>query len=177
MRVANASPLIHLARVSLLDVLREPRGSVEVLVPEVVLHEVLIGASRGPSARSMEYATEDWLRIVPTPQPHFDINLTRIDAGEIAVLSVALYTPGATVVLVLDDLLARTEAARLGIPVTGTLRLLLDAKKLGIIPSMRDPLQRLRDEGMRLPVSLKRIGNWGPADFSPQSAQRTRRDY
>jgi uncharacterized protein len=113
MRVVNASPLIHLARVSLLDVLREPRGSVEVSVPELVLHEVMRGLRRDPTARSIEAASHDWLQIVPTPQPHPDINQTRIDAGEIAVLSVALLVPGATVVL--DDLLARTEAERLGI--------------------------------------------------------------
>jgi uncharacterized protein len=148
MRVVNAAPLIHLARVSLLDVLREPRGSVEISVPAVVLDEVMRGVIRDPATRLVETATHDWLSIVPTPQAHPDINQTHIDVGEIAVLSIALRTPGLTVVL--DDLLARREAERLGIPRTGTLRLLLDAKTLGIIPSVRDPLQRLRDQGMRL---------------------------
>jgi predicted nucleic acid-binding protein len=42
------------------------------------------------------------------------------------------------------------EADRLGIPKTGTLRLLLDAKEFGIIPSVKTPLDRLRAQGMRL---------------------------
>jgi predicted nucleic acid-binding protein len=42
------------------------------------------------------------------------------------------------------------EADRLGIPMTGTLRLLLDAKEFGIIPSVRATVDRLRDYGMHL---------------------------
>lgn len=46
MRVVNASPLIHLARLSLLDLLREPRRSEEVVVPAIVFEEVMKGAKR-----------------------------------------------------------------------------------------------------------------------------------
>ena len=102
----------------------------------------------------VEQAARDWLIIVPTVPPHAGIDLGRIDAGEIAVLTVALATPGATVVL--DDLAARAEADRLGIPKIGTLRLLLDAKQLGIIPSVLTPLDRLREMGMCLSDSVYR---------------------
>jgi len=102
----------------------------------------------------VEQAARDWLTIVPTPPPHPGIDLGRIDAGEIAVLTLALATPGATVVL--DDLAARGEADRLGIPKIGTLRLLLDAKQLGIIPSVLTPLDRLHEMGMRLSDSVYR---------------------
>ncbi len=44
MRVFNASPLIHLARLSLLELLREPGQSGEVIVPSVVFDEVMRGA-------------------------------------------------------------------------------------------------------------------------------------
>ena len=52
----------------------------------------------------------------------------------------------------LDDLTAARapEADRLGIPKTGTLRLLIDAKRSGIIPSVRAPLDQLRARGMWL---------------------------
>jgi hypothetical protein len=101
MRVVNAQPLIHLARVSLLDLLREPGRSLEVVVPAVVFDEVMRGASRDPTANLVEAATHDWLKVVAKPLVHPDINQALIDAGEIAVLSVALFNPGATVVL--DD--------------------------------------------------------------------------
>ena len=148
MRVANASPLIHLARVSLLELLRGSDRNIAVTVPAVVLDEVLRGAWHDPTGGLVEAAARDWLSVVPTPTPHADINRTRIDSGEIAVLSIALLTPGSTVVL--DDRAARAEADRLGIPKTGTLRLLLEAKELRIIPSIRVPLDVLRARGMRL---------------------------
>ncbi len=148
MRVVNASPLIHLARVSLLELLRGPGQDVEVIVPAIVLEEVRRGAAYDPTAGLVEDAVRGWLAIVPTPEPHPDVNPARIDQGEIAVLSVALVSPGSTVVL--DDRAARAEADRLGIPKTGTLRLLLEAKELGIIPSVRAPLEILRARGMRL---------------------------
>jgi predicted nucleic acid-binding protein len=140
--------LIHLARVSLLDLLRGPDQSEEVIVPAIVLDEVRRGAQYDPTAGLVEDAVREWLAVVPTPGPHPDINPARIDDGEIAVLSVALVSPGSTVVL--DDRAARAEADRLGIPKIGTLRLLLEAKEHGIIPSVRDPLEILRARGMRL---------------------------
>jgi predicted nucleic acid-binding protein len=148
MRVVNASPLIHLARVSLLELLRGPNQGIAVTVPAVVLDEVVRGARHDPTGGLVEAAARDWLTLVPTPTPHPDINRARIDAGEIAVLSIARLAPGSTVVL--DDRAARAEADRLGIPKTGTLRLLLEAKEVGIIPSVRVPLEVLRARGMRL---------------------------
>jgi uncharacterized protein len=148
MRVVNASPLFHLARVSLLELLRGPNQGIAVTGPAIVLDEVVRGAQHDPTAGLVEAAARDWLTVVPTPTPHPDINRARIDAGEIAVLSVARLAHGSTVVL--DDRAARAEADRLGIPKTGTLRLLLEAKELGIIPSVRVPLEVLRARGMRL---------------------------
>jgi predicted nucleic acid-binding protein len=114
MRVVNASPLIHLARVSLLDLLRMPGLDVPVVVPFIVFQEVLRGARHDPSVGLVEQAARDWLTIVPECPPHPGIDLERIDAGEVAVLTVALANPGATVVL--DDLAARGEAIDWGSP-------------------------------------------------------------
>ena len=125
MRVVNASPLIHLARVSLLEWLRGPGQDDEVLVPAVVLDEVLRGAGHDPTAGLVEAAARDWLTVVPTPILHPDINPARIDE-EIAVLSIARLTPGSTVVL--DDQAARRKPFVSRSPKTGTLRLLLEAK-------------------------------------------------
>ena len=72
--------------------------------------------------------------------------------------TVAMANPGATVVL--DDLAARGEADRLGIPKIGTLRLLLDAKQLGIIPSILTPLDRLREMVGRKCVGNRFRANW-----------------
>jgi len=74
MRVVNASPLIHLARVSLLELLRGADGGIEVTVPAIVLDEVARGARHDPTGGLVEAAARDWLTVVPTPTPHPDIN-------------------------------------------------------------------------------------------------------
>ena len=49
---------------------------------------------------------------------------------------------------VLDDHSARREATRLGIPCIGTVGLVLTGHRLGIVPSVPDALQTLREAGM-----------------------------
>jgi hypothetical protein len=78
MRVVKASPLIHLARVSLLDLLRMPGPDIPVVVPYIVFQEVLRGARHDPSAGLVEQAARDWLTIVPTLPAHAGIDLGRV---------------------------------------------------------------------------------------------------
>jgi len=47
----------------------------------------------------------------------------------------------------LDDKLARQMARRLGVPVTGTLGVLLRAKQVGLILELRPLVTRLQSEG------------------------------
>jgi hypothetical protein len=76
MRVVNASPLIHLSRLSLLELLREPRRNVEVVVPSIVLEEIMRGVRHDPAAHLVAQATSDWLGVEPTdrPSPLIDSN-------------------------------------------------------------------------------------------------------
>ena len=55
MRIVNASPLILLARVGCLELLREPPDS-DVSVPEVVFQEVLAGESFDPHVAAIRLA-------------------------------------------------------------------------------------------------------------------------
>ena len=61
------------------------------------------------------------LRLRRRPLPGLDPD--RLDAGELAVLSLAIENPGAIVVL--DDRAAREEAIRRNIPLLGTAGILL----------------------------------------------------
>ena len=62
-RVVNASPLIFLTKVGLLEVLREP--SVPVLVPDVVLAEVGGLDPNDPAVRAVEQS--QWMRVFTLP--------------------------------------------------------------------------------------------------------------
>jgi len=64
-----------------------------------------------------------------------------LGAGESSVLTWAYANPGTEVII--DDLAARRCAAVLGIPVQGTLGLVLTAKQRGKIPAARPVLAQL----------------------------------
>jgi len=66
---------------------------------------------------------------------------------------VALNHPGWEAVL--DDHSARREATRLGIPCIGTVGLVLTGHRLGIVPSVPDALQTLREAGMYISDGLQ----------------------
>ena len=71
--------------------------------------------------------------------------VTDLGPGETEVLMLALEATAA--IMILDDALAQQVAERLNLKLTGTLGLLLDAKRAGLIPAIApvvDQLQALR---------------------------------
>jgi predicted nucleic acid-binding protein len=137
----NASPLIYLTHVGLLEVLNEP--GVPVVIPDRVAAE--IGAHGATDPAVIAVAAAHWIQVAPDPvipQPVADWGL---DAGESAVLALALEQPGSQAVL--DDLAARHCAAALGIATQGTLGLMVVAKQLGLIPEVRPLIQTVKQAG------------------------------
>jgi predicted nucleic acid-binding protein len=148
-RVVNASPLIFLTKIGLLEVLREP--SVPVLVPDVVLAEIAGFGADDPVVRAVHQS--QWLRVVPAPRIPDAVMVWDLDAGESAALAVALDEPGSMVIL--DDLPARRCARVLNIPTQGTLGLVLVAKEQRLIPAVRPVLALLREAGMYMSDQLE----------------------
>jgi predicted nucleic acid-binding protein len=77
---------------------------------------------------------------------------SELDTGEAAVIQFSLDLPIAT--LVVDDLKARRVARRSGIAVTGSLGVLLDAKRAGKPDSVTEAVERLRRHGAWLSDAL-----------------------
>jgi predicted nucleic acid-binding protein len=75
-----------------------------------------------------------------------------LGAGESQVLAQVLSRPGWEAVL--DDAEARRCARALALPVTGTLGILLRAKKAGVIPAARPLVESLVEVGSYLPPRL-----------------------
>ena len=79
-------------------------------------------------------------------QPSCPLSLAAdLGPGEVEVLALALEHPGS--ILVIDDLAARRAARVLRLRLTGTLGLLIDAKRAGLIAAVApflDQLQALR---------------------------------
>lgn len=142
--VCNTSPLQYLSQLGLLDLLHELAGV--LIVPSAVVQEIQAGRLRGYALP--ELSEFDWI-VVRTP-----ITTDRIPAGEdlgageTEVLALALECQDP--IAVLDDATARRMARRLGINVRGTLGILLDAKKAGLIATVSPLLDRLQALGFRL---------------------------
>jgi predicted nucleic acid-binding protein len=74
--------------------------------------------------------------------------LVDLDRGEAEVLALALEQQADLVIL--DERLARHHARRLGLPLTGTLGVLLRAKQQGLVPSVRILVDELQRSGIWL---------------------------
>jgi len=82
-----------------------------------------------------------------------DLNLIRtlsltVDEGEASAIALALEMEGS--ILILDDRKARKFASSLGLKLTGTLGILLKAKHLGVVPSLKQILDELRKTDFRI---------------------------
>jgi len=144
--VVNASPLILLQKVDALFLLTAL--ATEVIVPASVISEVRTGSAVASDA--VERLPQLQVRAdVPVPA---DIVAWDLGTGETQVLARALVTPGSEAVL--DDRQGRRCAAALGIPATGTLGVVLRARRAGQIPAARPLVERLLAEGMYLSLQV-----------------------
>lgn len=141
------TPLISLVDVGLLDLLRAIYG--EIWIPEVVYMEYQTG--RVTHAGSPDLSTFAWIVVHPTT-PHPDLP-TNLDAGEAAALALALRSSAQLVLL--DEQCARREAARLGLPLAGSLTVLLEAKWRGMLPLVGPVLDEMIAQGRRISASLR----------------------
>ena len=118
----------------------------EIIVPKAVAAEIQKRGATDPTVRAL--VGTPWLVVVQTPPVPALIQSWDLGPGESSVLAWAHAHPGAEAII--DDLAARRCAAALGIPVRGTLGLVLTAKRRGIIPAARPVLEKLRQSGMYL---------------------------
>ena len=140
--VVNASPLIYLALLDRLDLVQQGAG--EILVPPTVLQELRVKSDI--AASKIEAATRSWLRCVaPRDRKIVEVVALDLDAGEAEAIALAYERSADRTVI--DDLAGRRYARRLGLPVIGTLGLLLAARLRGEIPSLKHEIERLRQAG------------------------------
>lgn len=142
--VVNASPLIYLARADLFDLLHLA-GS-EVVVTSAVMSEIEARGPDDPTVAAVRSAA--WIQPVGTPSIPAAVTAWDLGPGESSVIAWALENPPCRTVI--DDLQGRRCASSLGVPLRGTLGLVLRAKNAGRIQSARHALDQLREAGMYL---------------------------
>jgi predicted nucleic acid-binding protein len=136
--IADSSPLIALARIDELDLLR--RLASRIVVPPAVWEEVTVRAPDAPGASTVRKAI--WLEVVTPNQSLVDALSILLDRGEAESIALAQTTSGSLVLL--DDSRARRVAEQLSLRLTGTLGLLRRAKQAGLIDGLRPHIEALQ---------------------------------
>lgn len=145
--VVNATPLIALARIDRLDLLKALFD--DVITPAKVFEEIAVSGATKPGVTALAQAR--WLHIVPTPLTStVDSLLTGLDAGEVVVLLLAQEISADWVAI--DEREARRVAFALGLPVKGTLGILLAGVMAGLLTKQEavQDLRRLLNASIRI---------------------------
>lgn len=152
MIIADAGPLIGLARVGLLPLLQALYGT--VAVPPQVFQELDVTAARPGSSALRKAAEAGWLVTIGLHDEVERLSLHgQLDAGESAAILLA--EQQGSVPLLIDEKRGRAVARSRKVPVMETGGVLLTAKRQGRIESVRLALGMLADAGYRLAPSLR----------------------
>lgn len=146
--VCDASPLIALAKIDRIDLLSTLPD--ELVIVDAVAEEVRQAGEDDPARRWLDAAGAEYVKargeIVPT------IAAWDLGRGESAVLSWVIMHPGSEAIV--DDRAARNCAAAIGVPVRGTIGVMLLAKREGRIEHVRPILEDLARVGLHLDSAI-----------------------
>jgi predicted nucleic acid-binding protein len=149
--VSDASPLIALAAIGRLGLLRELFGSLSI--PAAVHEEVVRGTGR---AGAEEVSASDWVVVRKLGNDFLVRALAgELDRGEAEAIALAVELEAE--LLLMDERRGRTVAARFGLKVVGVLGLLIEAKRKGLLDRVEPILSDLLHKaGFRLSPELCR---------------------
>lgn len=138
--IADTSCLIILSKIGELAILRKLYG--EILITKTIQKEF---GKKLPK----------WINIAGIHDiERQKILELQVDEGEASAITLALEYPDST--LILDDLKARKVAERLGINYTGTIGVIIKAKRGGIIPSVKNILNKIKKTNFRISEDIEK---------------------
>jgi predicted nucleic acid-binding protein len=135
--IADTSPINYLVLIEQIDVLPKLYGT--VIIPTAVREELL--RPRAPSAvRSWMTTPPDWIEVRSSRATN-DAPILKLDAGEReAILLAEELTAN---YLIIDEFAGRSVAIGRGLPVIGTIGVLRDAARAGLL-NIRSVINRLQ---------------------------------
>ena len=149
--IADAGPLIALARIESLALLRGLFG--KVFITTTVRDELLPADATFPDVGLLTRTlAEGWIEVVDSPRDGWKPLNPGVDHGEASAIRTACRwrDAGDAVLLVMDDRAGRLEAKHQGIALIGTAAVIGLAKTQGLIPAARPLLGRLAQSGYYL---------------------------
>lgn len=143
--VSNTGPLIALDACNQLHLLRSLFA--RVVVPEEVEKELACGGGTAlPSGLTADHRA--WIEVLPLSNPPSAALLARLDAGEAAVIALALEI-GAPIVLI-DERRGLRVALDEGLNAIGSVGTLLLAKRRGLVTEVKSHLYNMQSSGIHL---------------------------
>ncbi|MCL2523616.1 MAG: DUF3368 domain-containing protein [Betaproteobacteria bacterium] len=146
--IADAGPLLGLARIDSLSLLRGLFG--RVCITRAVHDEIQPSGASFPDTQLFSHAlAEGWIEVVENPAAEWKPLNPGVDAGEASAIHMACLwrDAGDAVLLIMDDRAGRLEAKSRGITLIGTAAVIGLAKSAGLIPEARPSLERLARVG------------------------------
>ena len=143
--VADSTPLIYLAAIGKFDLLHVLYG--RIVIPDAVYDEVVVQGTGRPGA--VETAGASWIDRKTVSDPTKVTGLqSQLDSGEseAIVLAEELHAD----LVIMDDLAGRRVLAARHIHFLGTVGVLMQAKRQGLIAALRPELDQLRACGFHL---------------------------
>ena len=147
--VTNTGPLVILAKIDQLGLLQQM--FTRIVIPPAVHRELM--AKSGIEVRRLDAALTQFIEITAEPEllPAVQIVTDHLDAGEQQAIALA---HARNTTLVIDERLGRQAARQLGLTVTGSAGVLIEARRRGYIPAVRPLLEAARRQGYWLSDEL-----------------------
>ena len=152
--VVDTSPLIAWERMRALDLIS--RLPFDFVCPPQVQAEILAGAAKGYSVNF-----PSWISVLPLKHPLSALSLANLDAGEAAVIELALQENISLVCL--GEIKGRHAAIASGLQIFGSLGAIGKAKSLNLVSAARPLIEKAQTSGIYynpklVEEFLKRLG-------------------
>lgn len=137
--ISDTSCLILLDKIGELELLNKLFGTV-ITTPEV--------------AEEFGQPLPVWVKIQqPVDKNYQSIIEASVDKGEASTIALAIKLDDC--LLIIDDKQGRRFANRLGLTITGTIGVILDAKLNGIIPTVKPVISKIKTTNFRITEKLE----------------------
>ena len=137
--ISDTSCLILLEKIGELDILHKLFGTI------ITTMEV---------AEEFGQTLPSWFELrQPTDKNYQSIIEASVDKGEASAIALAIELDDC--LLIIDDLKGRKFAHQLGLTIIGTIGVIVDAKLVGIIPSVKPILAKIKSTNFRITEQLE----------------------
>ncbi|HRG47577.1 MAG TPA: DUF3368 domain-containing protein [Leptospiraceae bacterium] len=148
--ISDTSPFIALLNINKIELLHTLYG--KIIIPNGVREELFRNKFNQKSI--LELLRKDYVQVFDlTDRILYHSLIQYLDAGESEAIALAVELNAD--LLLIDEKKGRIEAEKQGLKVIGTLGILIDAKRKGLISNLSDTIEELKSKiGFRLHPSL-----------------------